>query len=196
MKIAVVLGSTRKGRLGERVAKWVMKITQGIEGAEFVLLDLADYELPFFDETIAPLNRDDSSGKRAEGVQRWIDDVAAADGYLFITTEYNYKPPAVLENALDFLGMEAAKKPAAVLSYSDSAMGGIIANNQLRLLLGKLFMLPVPVGVPLAKANEILTKDGVMKTSDMRAKYERYLAYSLGELVNYTKALIPVRSNV
>ncbi|HXS15316.1 MAG TPA: NAD(P)H-dependent oxidoreductase [Candidatus Saccharimonadales bacterium] len=54
MKIAVVLGSTRPHRLGERVAKWVMRETSKYPQSEFILLDLQGYNLPFFNEDEGP----------------------------------------------------------------------------------------------------------------------------------------------
>ena len=49
MKIQVILGSTRQGRFGEKIASWVME-----HAAEAELLDLRDYPLPFFDESVSP----------------------------------------------------------------------------------------------------------------------------------------------
>lgn len=59
IKIAVVLGSNRAQRLGERVARFVLARSTGVSDAEFALLDLAPYERPFFDEAIAPWNNHD-----------------------------------------------------------------------------------------------------------------------------------------
>lgn len=49
-KIGIILGSTRPGRNGEAVAKWVEKLAQKRSDATFELVDIADYNLPLLDE--------------------------------------------------------------------------------------------------------------------------------------------------
>jgi NAD(P)H-dependent FMN reductase len=149
--IGVVLGSSRSRRLGDRVCQFVLSQATTVAGASFTVLDLASYQLPFFDEDIAPLNNRDRSP--AEPVRRWLGGMAAADGYLFLTPEYNYAVPAVLKNALDYLAREAEAKPASILSYSDTAHGGNIAGHELRLTLNKLGMFTMPKSLPLAHAD-------------------------------------------
>jgi NAD(P)H-dependent FMN reductase len=144
--IGIVLGSSRKRRLGDRVCRFVLSQAAAVTGASFTVLDLASYQLPFFDEDIAPLNNRDRSP--ADPVRRWLGDMAAADGYLFLTPEYNYAVPAVLKNALDYLAREAEAKPASILSYSDTAHGGNIAGHELRLTLNKLGMFTMPKSLP------------------------------------------------
>ena len=192
MNIAVVLGSSRKPRLGNRVCAYVMSKTAAVPGAEFTVLDLAGYQLPFFDEPLAPWSNPARSP--APAVRRWLDDMAAAHGYLFLTPEYNYAIPAVLKNALDFLGHEADGKPASILSYSDTMHGGNIAGHQLRLTLNKLGMLPLPVSLPLAHADRMLDESGHLTDhSDFAHKIDKYLPWSLAELVRYAATLQTAR---
>lgn len=196
MNIAIILGSNRSVRLGDRVATYVLREANKLEGATFRLLDLASYQLPFFDEAIAPLS---NPGKRnvLENVQRWLDDMAEADGYLFLTPEYNYAIPAVLKNALDFLAHQAAKKPASILSYSDTMHGGNIAGHELRLTLNKLEMLPLPKSLPLAYADRLLSDDGIIiEDSEWAEKVARYIPFSLKELLWYTDALKSARQKL
>ena len=54
LTMAVVLGSTRPGRVGKAVADWVVARAQGRDGASYELLDLADYPLPHLDEPLPP----------------------------------------------------------------------------------------------------------------------------------------------
>jgi NAD(P)H-dependent FMN reductase len=164
-----------------------------LDGTTFRLLDLASYDLPFFNEALAPLS---NPGKRIvpEHVQRWLDDMAEADGYVFLTPEYNYAIPAVLKNALDFLAHEAAKKPASILSYSDTMHGGNIAGHELRLTLNKLEMLPLPKSLPLAYADQLLSEDGVIiEHSTWAEKVAHYVPFSLQELLWYADALKSAR---
>jgi chromate reductase, NAD(P)H dehydrogenase (quinone) len=115
-KIGVVLGSSRGHRLGERVIRWVLAGAKGVSEADFALFDLASYQLPFFDEAIAPWDNPDRHP--VPNVARWLEDMASADGYLFVVPEYNLAVPAVVKNALDLLAHEADAKPASIISYA------------------------------------------------------------------------------
>ena len=54
LKIAIIIGSTRPGRNGEAVAKWVYEIAQKRSDAEFELVDIKDFNLPILDEPVPP----------------------------------------------------------------------------------------------------------------------------------------------
>ena len=101
---------------------------------------------------------------------------------------------AVVKNALDFLGREADGKPASILSYSDTDHGGNIAGHELRLVLNKLGMLPLPKSLPLAHAGQLLDLDGALVAeSGFGRKAAQFLPWSLHELVRYAEALQPLR---
>jgi len=187
-----VLGSSRPERLGERVCRFVMSSAREVSEAEFHVADLASYQLPFFDEVLPPWNN--VAREPEANVQQWLDDIAAADGYLFVVPEYNYAVPAVVKNALDFLGHEADGKPASVLSYSDTDHGGNIAGHELRLVLNKLGMLPLPKSLPFAHADHLLDRDGrLIADSEFGTKVAAFVPWSLRELVRYAEALRPLR---
>ena len=54
IKVAIILGSTRPGRNGEAVAKWVYDIASKRDDADYDLVDLKDFPLPHLDETLPP----------------------------------------------------------------------------------------------------------------------------------------------
>jgi NAD(P)H-dependent FMN reductase len=132
--ILVILGSTREGRIGERVARWLMRQLRRWPEADFVLVDLRDYPLPIY-EGPSPDHRD-------AAVQRWVDKVAAADGYIVVTPEYNHGYPAALKSALDHAYQEWNRKPVAFVSYGGHA-AGYRAVEQLRLVAVELQMVPI-----------------------------------------------------
>jgi quercetin 2,3-dioxygenase len=77
-KIAVILGSTRPGRNGRAVADWVMERAASRTGADYELIDLADYPLPHLDEPIPP-----SQGRyTGEHTKGWAATIASYDGYV------------------------------------------------------------------------------------------------------------------
>ena len=74
VKIAIIIGSTRPGRVGEAVGRWVFEHAQRRNDAQFELVDLADYELPLLDEPIPP-----SQGKYSkEHTKRWAAKIGRA----------------------------------------------------------------------------------------------------------------------
>jgi NAD(P)H-dependent FMN reductase len=194
-KIGVVLGSSRPARLGERVIRWVLTGAKEVSEADFALFDLACYRLPFFDEAIAPWDNPDRHP--APNIARWLEDMASADGYLFVVPEYNLAVPAVVKNALDLLAHEADAKPASILSYSDTFNGGVTAGHELRLVVNKLGMLPLPRTIPLAHAEQLLDPDGSLVAESRLARIiGQLLPYMLRELVHYAAALRPLRQEI
>lgn len=146
LRIAVIIGSTRPERRGEAVARWVLERLQAQQhpGATFELVDLEDYHLPLLDEAIPP-----SQGQyRHEHTLRWAAAVAAFDGFVFVTPEYNHGPSAALKNALDFIYAEWNNKAAAFVSYGSA--GGIRAVEQLRLVMAELQIADVRAQVALS----------------------------------------------
>jgi NAD(P)H-dependent FMN reductase len=119
--ISVIVGSTRQGRFSEKPAKWILQQLQKRDGIEARLLDLRDFPMPFFDQPLTPA----MPGRAAyenEVVKSWTAAIAASDGFVFVTPEYNYGPPAVLKNAIDWVYPEWNRKAAAFVSWG-SAVG-------------------------------------------------------------------------
>ncbi len=156
--IAVILGSTREGRVGERVSKWTMAELQKDPSAKVTLLDLKDFSLPFFDEAASPQYNPNRTPTGE--VQKWLDSIAAADGYIIVTPEYNRSFPAVLKNALDYIAHEAADKPVTIVSYSGTPAGGEAAQVQLRPVLSAVKMIPMPSYVTVSVAHDAITEEG------------------------------------
>lgn len=140
MKMQIILGSTREGRYGERVAKWVF--SEALKRTDFKveLIDLRDFNLPFYQESksVTSLNGNYS----VDIAKKWSEKIQQGDGYIIITPEYNHSFPAVLKNALDYLYSEWNKKPVSFVSYGGSASGAR-AVEQLRLVAIELQLAPI-----------------------------------------------------
>jgi len=132
--IMVILGSTREGRVGETVARWLMRQLEHRTEADFELVDLRDYPLPIYEGP--------SSDRRDAVVERWSAKVAAADGYVIITPEYNHGYPAALKSALDHAYAEWNRKPVAFVSYGGHA-AGYRSVEQLRQVAVELQLVPI-----------------------------------------------------
>ena len=131
LKIGIVLGSTRQGRLGESVAGWIVDAAAARTAADYELVDLRDYPMPFFDG-ISPAYVPPTDPV----VQRFAAKIAEFDGYILITPEYNHGYSAVLKNALDSIYGEFNDKAAAFASYG--SLSGARAVEQLRLVASEL----------------------------------------------------------
>ena len=146
--ISVIVGSTRKNRFSEKPAQWVAEELRKRD-VETRVLDLRDFPMPFFDEAVPPA----MPGRPPyanEIVQKWTREIAASDGFVFVTAEYNYGPPAVLKNAIDWVYPEWNRKAAAFVSYG--SVTGARAVQQLRETMIEVQIAPVrsSVHVPTA----------------------------------------------
>jgi NAD(P)H-dependent FMN reductase len=148
VRIGIVLGSTRPGRLGKPVADWVYDRASTRNDATFELLDIADFNLPLLDEPLPP-----SLGRYTQDhTKKWSEAVARFDGYIFVTGEYNHSIPAALKNALDYLYQEWNNKAAGFVSYGSA--GGTRAVEHLRAVAGELQMADVRAQVTLPLVTE------------------------------------------
>jgi NAD(P)H-dependent FMN reductase len=136
-RIAIIIGSTRPGRNGEAVAKWVYKIAQQRSDAEFELVDIKDFNLPLLDEPASPIMGQYSKPH----TKAWAAKIGSFDGYVFVTPEYNHGISGALKNAIDFLFAEWNNKAAGFVSYG--GIGGARAVEQLRLVLAEVQMATV-----------------------------------------------------
>lgn len=146
-KIAIIIGTTRAVRFGEKPAKWIYDIASQRDDMEVELVDLRDYPMPFFDEVASNA----WVPSKNEIALRWQKKVAEFDGYIFVTAEYNRGVPAVLKNALDYAYPEWNRKPAAYVGYG--SVGGARAIEQLRLISVELQMAPMRTGVHIQGAD-------------------------------------------
>lgn len=147
-RIGIILGSTRPGRNGDRVARWAMELATAHGDADYELVDLRDYPLPHLDEELPP-----SFGQyRNDHTRRWAEKVASFDGFVIVTPEYNHSAPGVLKNALDYVFAEWNNKAVGFISYG--AHGGVRAVEHLRTMAGELMMADVRAQVVLSLATE------------------------------------------
>lgn len=137
MKIGIIVGSIREVRRSEAVAHYVYDIaTRRTGDAEYVLLDLATFDVPLLTTSVQPMaakkHYDD------ERVQRWSDAVDACEGFVFVTPEYNHGLPGGFKNAFDSLGAEWLGKPVSFVGHG--SVSGVRAIEQWRPVVAALSM--------------------------------------------------------
>ena len=184
INIAVILGSTRPGRNGEAVAKWVYDIASRREDATYELVDLADFALPLLDEPVPPAYGQYSKAH----TKAWAEKVVGFDGYVFVTPEYNHSTSGVLKNAIDYLYAEWNNKAAGFVGYG--SVGGARAVEHLRMIMGELQVADVRAQVALSLTTDF--EDYSRFTP--QAHQEQAVGAMLDQVVSWSGALQTLRS--
>ncbi len=192
MKVQIIIGSTREGRTTPRVAKWVERTaTAQLKDADVEVVDLADYDMPFFEEGLPPLANPESRVPH-EAAQRWMGKLAEADGFVFVTPEYNHGMPAVLKNAIDHVDVQLQGKPATIVSHG--VVGGVRSSEQLaQVLRSNVGALPIPEAVALVGMvgfNDLITEDGEANNESVKGA-QGALESALASLGRYVRVLRP-----
>lgn len=146
LRIAVIQGSTREGRLGPTVAHWVLAHVTERPDMTVDLIDLAETPLPttFPHLGQAPSDEADRALLRAVSPR-----LAEADAFVVIAPEYNHSYPASLKNAIDWHNREWHAKPVAFVSYGGFS-GGLRAVEHLRGVFAELHAVTLRDSVGLA----------------------------------------------
>jgi NAD(P)H-dependent FMN reductase len=161
MRLMIILGSTRQGRRGEVVAKWVKAEAESDDRLEVDYVDLKELNLPFFDEPSSPFSMYDQGQDYTHPEGRaWADRVGKAEGVLIVTPEYNHGYPGVLKNTLDWVGREWVDKPVAYVSYGNIT-GGARSVEQLRQVTNELGLVQVANAIYFPNiSKDAFTEDG------------------------------------
>lgn len=194
MKLQVIVGSTRPGRVSDRVAQWVATEAALLSDTKVEVVDLVDYPMPFFDELISPQynpNREPSVP-----VKKWLHKLAEADAYVIVTPEYNRSFTGVLKNALDYLDFQLAKKPVAIVAHGST--GGAQAVAQLRGALPGLKAFTTPTATFVnGRASELIDESGELVDAEIKANPygpQAALQGTLSELKWYSDAVAAARA--
>ncbi|AJY45176.1 NADPH-dependent FMN reductase [Martelella endophytica] len=185
-KIGIIVGSTREGRFADHPLNWYRDIIKDRDDADFEVVDLRDYPMPFFEEKMSPAWVPPEN----EVARRWGEKIASLDGYVFTVAEYNHSVTGVLKNALDYAYKEFNRKPATFIGYGGT--GGARAVEQLRLILAELQVASLKHNVHIGMA-ELL---GILREGKTMADFP-YLIDSAtamtDDLLWWTKALKTAR---
>ncbi|HEY6644344.1 NAD(P)H-dependent oxidoreductase [Povalibacter sp.] len=161
-KVGVIVGSLRSGAYTRMLSRALPELAPELQFSTIEIGDLPHY------------NQDLETDSPPSSWTRFRQQVIASDAILFITPEYNRSMPGVLKNALDVgsrpWGKSAwAGKPAAVISMSPGALGGMAANHHLRqvLLAVNLAAMAHPEAYLPAVAG-LFDENGALQNADTR----------------------------
>jgi NAD(P)H-dependent FMN reductase len=176
LTFAVIAASVRKQRLSRVLAEWIAGLVPG-EKAGVDLIDLAEHPLPD-DELLQP-----GGGPRSEIADR----VAAADGFVIVTPEYNHSYPASLKRAIDWHYAEWKFKPATVITYG--VQGGLPAAEHLRGVFAELSVVTTRRAVGIRAPWSAITEDGYAPEAGLPEAVQ----VALGELAWWAETLRQAR---
>jgi NAD(P)H-dependent FMN reductase len=184
IKIAIITGSTRPGRVNPAVADWVLRQAKGRTDADYELVDIAAYDLSRLDEP----ERAFTNNYSHEHTKAWSAKIAGFDGFIFVTPEYNHSIPGALKNAIDFLYNEWKNKAAGFVSYGGGSCGAR-AVEHLRLVLAELSVATVRGHVLLS----LFTDFEDLKIFKPMAIRETDLIATFNQVESWAKAMQTVR---
>ncbi|MGH2410937.1 MAG: NADPH-dependent FMN reductase [Chloroflexota bacterium] len=187
VKVQIILGSTRPNRNGQAVAEWVYENAKRRPDLEVGLLDVAEFALPLLDEPLPPM----AGQYTKEHTKRWADKIAQADGYIFVTGEYNHGIPGAPKNAIDYLYAEWTNKAAGFVSYGTS--GGALAVEHLRGVMAELQIADVRAQLLLSLSTDFETAD-IHRIFRPTQQHARRLQMVIDQVVSWSAALRTIRA--
>jgi NAD(P)H-dependent FMN reductase len=184
--LQIIIGSTRPGRVGPSVAAWIHDRAVKHGGFEVELIDLAEVNLPIFDEPKHP-----RFGEYVHQHTRdWSATISRGDAYIFVIPEYNYGFNAAIKNAIDYLNREWQYKPLGFVTYGGVA-AGTRAMQMLKQVVSALKMVPVTDAVNIPFVQQFLNADRELQPNEVM---EGAATAMLDELERWTTAMQPLRT--
>jgi NAD(P)H-dependent FMN reductase len=183
--LQIIIASTRPGRIGPAVAAWIYEAAVAHGGFDVELVDLAEVNLPMFDEPKHP-----RFGEYVhQHTKDWSAIVSRGDAYILVMPEYNYSFNAALKNALDYLNREWAGKAVGFASYGGVA-AGTRAVQALKPVLGALKLVALTDAVHIPFVTQFLDSERKLQPNEVM---EKAATVMLDELVAWSSALQPIR---
>ena len=177
MRILAISGSLRRDSHNTRLLRHLAE--QASEDLEIEIWDGL--------KSIPPYDEDDDTALAPRPVAELRDAIAAADGLLFATPEYNSSIPGVLKNAIDWASRPRATtplqgKPAAVVGASTGSFGAVWAQAELRKVLASTGARVIDLDLAVARAHEAFDADGALHSADHGIRIDEILEALAGEV--------------
>ena len=192
-KLQIIVGSTRPTRAAERIFPWIAD--QAIRRGDFEVevLDLRDWNLPFFQEHLGTIGDFADPTYSDPIVRAWNAKIAEGDAYLIITPEYNHSVPGELKNAIDsvFVSFALRNKPVAFVGYSAGIAAGTRAVEHLALIAIEAEAVPLRNTVLIPSVASAFGEDG----EPTNPATEAALAITLDDLSWWANALANARAD-
>ena len=186
LNTAVIYGSARRDRQGIKAARFIVRHLEQ-RGHDVTLVDTQEYDLPLLDW----MYKEYEAGQAPAAMQAVADILAAADGYVIVSGEYNHSVPAALKNLLDHYQSEYLYKPSGIVTYSAGPFGGVRALVNLRGILAELGSPSIPSAFPISHIYKAFDDDG----NPLDTPYDEWVVKFLDEFEWYSRALKRARDH-
>jgi NAD(P)H-dependent FMN reductase len=185
--LQVIVASVREDRVGLPVSKWFIAHARDHGGFTIDVADLAQIDLPLFDEPNHPRLRQYTR----QHTHSWSARVEEADAFAFVTPEYNYGPAPALINAITYLHHEWRYKPAGFVSYGGVSAGlrGVQVAKQ---ILSALKVVTIPEAVSIPFVQQFLDDERRIQPNEIMTNAATAM---LDELVRLEAALRQLRED-
>jgi NAD(P)H-dependent FMN reductase len=182
--LQIIIASTRPGRVGPSVAAWIYERAVAHGGFDVELIDLAEVNLPMFDEPKHP-----RFGEYVhQHTKDWSATIRRGDAYIFVIPEYNYGFNAAVKNAIDYLNAEWQHKPVAFVSYGGVA-AGTRAVQMLKQVVTTLKMVPIFESVNIPFVQQFLDEDRQLQPNAIMEEAAGAMLDQLAQLAHALQVL-------
>ncbi len=154
-RILVLYGSYRSDRMGIRLAQYVVERLQR-RGDEVELIDAKAVNLPMLDR----MYKEYPKGQAPESLEQLASKIRNADGFVFVTGEYNWGIQPGLKNLTDHFLEEWFWRPAAIVSYSAGRLSGVRAASAWHGTLSEMGMVVISSTIAVGPIGQALSAEG------------------------------------
>ncbi|MCW2798949.1 MAG: NAD(P)H-dependent oxidoreductase [Aeromicrobium sp.] len=189
--VQLIVGSTREDRFADHVMAWLSDRLRVRDDLTYEIVDLRDHPLPFFDQAPPAYTKRDYPNEAIAELGQLLD---RADGYVFLTPEYNHGYSAVLKNAIDHTFVEWNRKPAAFVGWGN--VGGARAIEQLRLVTVELEMAPLRHAVHVLGSYILAMREDGADPLQVLAPLDPRLELLVTDLLWWADALSTARASL
>ena len=154
-RILVFYGSYRSDRMGIRLAQFVVEGLRG-RGDDVELIDAKAVGLPMLDR----MYKEYPKGEAPAALEKLAGQIRDADGFVFITGEYNWGIQPGLKNLTDHFLEEWFWRPAAIASYSAGRLAGARAATAWHGTLSEMGMVVISSTIAVGSISQALSADG------------------------------------
>lgn len=182
LKIAVIIGSTRDARYGDKPAKWIADLAAQRPELDVEIVDLKAFDLPLFNEAAS------NAWVPSQNPQAiaWQKKIAEFDGYIVVTAEYNRSITGSLKNAFDQAYKEWNQKAIGFVGYG--SVGGARAIEHARTIAVELQMANTRSAVHIGGSDFFGIYMGKQTLADIEANIAQSAKDLLDQLTWWTKA--------
>ena len=182
LKIPVILGTTRKGRLSAHAARFVLGQLEKRPGIETELIDISELSLPV-----------DDAGEAIQD-PRYAEKVDRADALVIVTPEYNHSFPGLLKHVLDSCLKEYIHKPAGLVGVSAGPFGGTRGIQNFVPVLRELGLVSIFWDVTIGNAGKVFDESGKLLDDAFIRRTDKFLQELIwmARVLRHGRKMIPL----